>query len=325
MLFKTKFMLPVLAGALLLQSCNKDNNEFHTTADGLEYRIYEQTGKGKYKERGEISAADSLGAKEGQFIALHWQILNADDSVFVDTRNNPPHLPMVIPFMQPMMKGGLEDAVMMLAAGDSGVFRMNADTVFTQLFRSPLPEHIKPGTDVTFRIKNERIMNRAEADTYQQELMQRYMEESKVRAEKQIKVDDEKIQQYIKDQKLGEAQKTESGVYYIVTEQGKGEKPVAGDVVAVHYKGTRLDGKQFDSSYDNPMSGGEPIRFPIGQQQVIKGWDDAIPQLNKGSKAILLIPSPLAYGEQAPSPDIPANSILRFDVELVDIQKQANQ
>ncbi len=319
-------MLPVLAGALALQGCNKGNDDFHTTADGLEYKIYEQTGKGEYKYKGEVAADDTTsGAKEGQFIAFHWQILNADDSVFVDTRNNPPHLPMVIPVMAPMMKGGLEDAVMMLSAGDSGVFRMNADTVFTNIFRSPLPEHVKPGSDLTFRIKNERIMNRAEAETFQQELMQRYQEESKARAEKQIKTDDEKIQQYIKEQNLENVQKTESGVYYIVTEQGKGEKPEAGDVVAVHYKGTRLDGKQFDSSYDNPMAGGEPIRFPIGQQRVIKGWDDAIAELNKGSKAILLIPSPLAYGEQAPSPDIPANTILRFDVELVDIEKQPKQ
>ncbi len=318
-------MLPVLAGALVLQACDKNNDQFYTTADGLEYKIFGQNEKGEYENKGELAPEDSSGAKIGEFVAFHWQIINSEDSVFVDTRNNPPNLPMVIPIMEPTMKGGLESAVMMLSAGDSGVFKMNADTVFANIFRRPLPPHIKAGTDLTFRIKNERVMNQAEAQTYQQELMQRYMEESKVRAEKQIKVDDEKIQEYVKEQNLENVQKTESGVYYVVTEKGKGEKPSPGDEVAVHYKGTRLDGKEFDSSYNNPMSGGEPIRFPIGQQRVIQGWDDAITQLNEGSKAILLIPSPLAYGEQAPSPEIPANSILRFDVELVDVQKQANQ
>ncbi|TPE45035.1 peptidylprolyl isomerase [Pontibacter mangrovi] len=223
--------------------------------------------------------------------------------------------------MAPTMKGGLENAFMMLSAGDSGVFKLNADTLFNKTFGQPLPPFVKPGSELTFRIKAERVMNQAEAETYQQELMQKYMEESKVRAKKQTKVDDEKIQEYIKEQNLENVQKTESGVYYVVTEQGKGQKPAPGDEVAVHYKGTHLNGKEFDSSYNNPMSGGEPIRFPLGQGRVIQGWDDAIAELNEGSKAILLIPSPLAYGEQERGPEMPANSILRFDVELVDVKK----
>ncbi|OKL38943.1 FKBP-type peptidyl-prolyl cis-trans isomerase [Pontibacter flavimaris] len=325
MLFKTKFLLPVLAGALVLQGCNKNNDEFYKTADGLTYKIFENNDKGEYENKGKVAPEDSTGAKIGEFVAFHWQMVNSEDSIFVDTREQVPGLPRIIPVMEPTMKGGLENAFMMLSAGDSGVFKLNADTLFAKTFGQPLPAFVKPGSEITFRIKAERVMNQAEAETYQQELMQRYMEESKVRAEKQIKVDDEAIQKYLKEQNLENAQKTESGVYYVVTEQGKGEKPVAGDVVAVHYKGTRLDGKEFDSSYNNPMSGGEPIRFPLGQGRVIQGWDDAIAELNKGSKAILLIPSPLAYGEQAPSADIPANSILRFDVELVDVEKQPQQ
>ncbi|WP_266203911.1 FKBP-type peptidyl-prolyl cis-trans isomerase [Pontibacter kalidii] len=325
MLSKTKFLLPVLAGALVLQGCNKNNDEFYTTADGLTYKIFENNGKGEYENKGKVAPEDSTGAKIGEFVAFHWQMVNSEDSVFVDTREQVPGLPRIIPVMEPTMKGGLENAFMMLSAGDSGVFKVNADTLFAKTFGQPLPPFVKPGSEITFRIKAERVMNQAEAETYQQELMQRYMEESKVRAEKQIKIDDEAIQKYVKEQNLENVQKTESGVYYVVTEQGNGEKPTAGDVVAVHYKGTRLDGKEFDSSYNNPMSGGEPIRFPLGQGRVIQGWDDAIAQLNEGSKAILLIPSPLAYGEQAPSPDIPANSILRFDVELVDVEKQAKQ
>src|SRR5690606_2402680 len=120
---------------------------------------------------------------------------------------------------------------------------------------------------------------------------------------------------------LKNVQKTDAGVYYVVTQPGKGAKAKAGDNVSVHYKLSFLDGKELESSYDNPMSGGQPFTFPLGQGQVIQGWDDGIAQLNKASKAILLMPTPLVYGEQARGEQMPANSILRFDVELVDIKK----
>jgi FKBP-type peptidyl-prolyl cis-trans isomerase FkpA len=86
--------------------------------------------------------------------------------------------------------------------------------------------------------------------------------------------------------------------------------------VSVNYNGTLLSGKQFDSS----DKAGKPIDFPIGQGAVIPGWDEGIALLNKGSRAILLIPSALAYGTRGAGADIPANAPLRFEVELVDVQ-----
>ena len=74
-----------------------------------------------------------------------------------------------------------------------------------------------------------------------------------------------------------------------------------------------FDGKVFDSSVER----GEPIEFPAGVGQVIKGWDEGVALLSKGAKAKLLIPSPLAYGPQA-RPGLPANSVLIFDVELLE-------
>jgi FKBP-type peptidyl-prolyl cis-trans isomerase len=90
-------------------------------------------------------------------------------------------------------------------------------------------------------------------------------------------------------------------------------------MVSVGYTGSTLDGKEFDSSYKNPQTNGKPIEFPIGQGAVIRGWDEGIALLNKGSKATFLIPSTMAYGPQEQA-KIPANSVLRFDVELVDIK-----
>ncbi|MCC9137083.1 FKBP-type peptidyl-prolyl cis-trans isomerase [Pontibacter silvestris] len=320
MLSKTKFLLPLVAGAMLLQSCNnKANDEFHTRPDGLSYKIYEMNEDGEYENKGEVAADDSTGAKIGQVVTLNMSYKNADDSLLFNSRDQ--KFPIMIPVMEPSFKGSLEDALTMLSAGDSAVFKINADSLFAKTFGQPMPPFIKPGSHLTFFVKAEKVQSREEAIADQQKMMEEQMKEAQAHAENQIKVDDEKIQAYIKEQNLQNVQKTSSGVYYAVTEAGNGPQASAGDQVSVHYKLSFLDGKEVESSRDNPMSGGEPFKFTLGQGQVIKGWDEGISQLKEGSKAILLIPSPLAYGDQDRGTQMPANSILRFDVELLDVNK----
>lgn len=108
---------------------------------------------------------------------------------------------------------------------------------------------------------------------------------------------------------------TKSGLQYEVIKQGDGPKPAATDTVNVHYHGTLIDGKVFDSSVER----GEPVTFPL--QQVIKGWTEGLQLMPVGSKWRFYIPSNLAYGEQSPSADIGPNETLIFDVELLGIVK----
>ncbi len=315
MLSTTKFLLPVLAGALMLQSCNK-KDEFHTSADGLTYKIYEKNDKGAYENKGEVAAGDSTGAKVGQVVTMQMMYKNADDSVLFDSRTQP--TPLMIPVMEPSFKGGLEHALMLMSPGDSGVFQISADSLFAKTFGGqPMPPFIKPGSMMTFFVKVDKVQSQEEAMADQQEMMQQQMIDAQSHATEQLKIDETKIQEYIKTNKLENVQKTDGGVSYIVTNPGTGAVATAGDKVTVHYKLSFLDGKEVESSY----KGGEPFTFTLGQGQVIPGWDEALQKLNKGSKAILLIPSPMAYGEQDRGPQMPGNSILRFDVELVDVQK----
>lgn len=110
---------------------------------------------------------------------------------------------------------------------------------------------------------------------------------------------------------------TASGLRYYIIEEGSGEMPEANDIVEVHYTGTLAsNGEKFDSSYDR----GKPLKFPVGVGKVIPGWDEGIMQLKQGTKAMLLIPSKLAYGKRE-IPGIPANSDLNFEVELVNVSK----
>ena len=110
-----------------------------------------------------------------------------------------------------------------------------------------------------------------------------------------------------------EFQKTASGLEYQVIEAGEGKKPKATDTVLVHYRGTFLDGKEFDSSYKR----NQPIGFPLNG--VIAGWTEGLQLMSVGSKYIFIIPSDLAYGEQGYEPVIPPNTTLIFEVELLDI------
>ncbi len=110
-------------------------------------------------------------------------------------------------------------------------------------------------------------------------------------------------------------QVTESGIQYVVMTAAEGDKPVATDTVKVHYKGTFLNGETFDSSYDR----GEPAVFPLNR--VISGWTEGVQLMSVGSKFKFTIPSDLAYGPVGNPPRIPGNSVLEFEIELLEIQK----
>lgn len=108
-----------------------------------------------------------------------------------------------------------------------------------------------------------------------------------------------------------------SGLQYKILQEGTGPKPTAADTVTVNYRGTLLDGTEFDSSYKR----GQPASFPVGG--IIKGWTEALLLMPVGSKWQLFIPADLAYGPRQAGPTIGPNSTLVFEVELLSIQPKA--
>jgi FKBP-type peptidyl-prolyl cis-trans isomerase len=107
-----------------------------------------------------------------------------------------------------------------------------------------------------------------------------------------------------------------SGLEYKILKEGTGPKPTASDSVVCNYRGTLINGTEFDSSYKR----GQPATFPV--TGVIKGWTEALQLMPVGSKWQLFIPPDLAYGERGPSPEIGSNSTLVFEVELLSIENK---
>jgi FKBP-type peptidyl-prolyl cis-trans isomerase FklB len=120
---------------------------------------------------------------------------------------------------------------------------------------------------------------------------------------------------FLEENKKKEGVKTtSSGLQYKVIKEGTGPQPKATDIVTVNYRGTLINGTEFDSSYKR----GEPATFPLNG--VIKGWTEGVQLMKVGSKYQLFIPSQLGYGDRAVGPDITPNSTLIFDVELLGIK-----
>ena len=118
---------------------------------------------------------------------------------------------------------------------------------------------------------------------------------------------------FLEENKKKEGVKTTaSGLQYKVIKEGTGAQPKTTDTVKVNYRGTLINGKEFDSSYKR----GEPATFPLNG--VIKGWSEGLQLMKTGAKYQLFVPPALAYGERAVGPDLPANSTLIFEVELLE-------
>ncbi|WP_375579900.1 FKBP-type peptidyl-prolyl cis-trans isomerase [Marivirga tractuosa] len=146
--------------------------------------------------------------------------------------------------------------------------------------------------------------------------------------EEQLAEDISVIEAYLEENNLTAERDPSYDLFYIIEEEGSGEKPSNGDRVEVNYVGKFLDGEVFDTSIESVAKDAgvyseartyEPFSFILGQRQVILGWDVGIKLLNEGGKATLILPSYMAYGPRG-NTSIEPNTVLLFEVELVSIQ-----
>ena len=266
---------------LLFTACNSEG--FKTAENGLEYRIFTKTAGDK--------------PKIGDVVSMELYIATTYDSVIWDA-------PFTVQLTKPTHSGGsIENAIAMLAVGDSAEFKISSKGFFnnTRLQSMPFTEEKSP--KLNFRIKTIHIKTQAKFIDEQKRLATlRYDEELR------------KLQLYIQKKTISVAPSM-SGLYTIPVKRGKGKPATSGTSVTVHYTGAFLDGTVFDSS----VARNETFTFEIGMQKVIAAWEEGVSQMHEGEKAQFIVPSHLAYGEKGYEGIIPPFSTLIFEIELISV------
>lgn len=293
---KTNVALVFATAILGLTSCK--NEPKFKTIDGLEYMI----------------AKDAPGdkkPKEGDIIEFHirWSI---DDSLLTDTKKERKGEPVQGEFMKSQTKGDLWTGMALLTPGDSAVFLVSVDSMIAQQKRMQPGAEIPAWVQGKKKFKYEVVL----VSVKSKEDMQKEMD---AKNSVQTAADDKLLQEYFAKNGITPT-KTASGLYYTIQTEGTGETIKAGQTAEMKYIGTTLDGKVFDANMGAEAKRTELLPVAVGQGQVIRGWDEGLQLLKKGSKARFFIPSPLAYGPQAMGEMLPANSVLIFDVEVVNVK-----
>lgn len=284
--------LIVLIGLIVI--CVACSNEKETPS-GLKFKV--------------VREGDGIKPDSGKHLVLNLLYKDGNDSIWNDTRKN--NLPTIIQVHKPIpSKDGVIQAIMMMSKGDSITFKISAKELFENTFRSNIPYGIDSASLFTFNVGLKDVLTQEQLQKLQSDIVAKQNEEYVKYQEKQMIIDADIIDKYLSEKGIT-AEKTESGLRYIVTKPGKGENAKPGQSATVTYSGYLLNGTAFDSG---------TYTFVVDTQEVIKGWDVAGQLMNKGSKLTVYIPSPLAYGSQKRSEVIVENSILVFDMEMVDIK-----
>jgi len=171
-------------------------------------------------------------------------------------------------------------------------------------------EYVQQG--ISDKVNGKKIL--ADPEAYKQQISELAQTRVKIAAEKEKGKSKDFLESAAKEKG---AVKTDSGLIYIPITAGTGKQPKSTDVVKVHYTGTFIDGKEFDSS----VKRGQPVEFPINQ--VIKCWSEGVSKMKVGGKAKLVCPSNIAYGDEGRPPVIPGGATLIFEVELLDTKAPA--
>ena len=248
-----------------------------------------------------LSEGEGPAPASGDIITINMTYKDSKGNLLFDTEDNGGPAPLLFDTSRWQQAGLLYEAFKVVKVGDSITFDIPAANLFETTFRGQVPDSIDASSNISFVVGVVATQSAADYTRKQDEA--------------QLAIDVEIIDAYLSENNI-EAITTESGLRYVITQEGQGSNPIAGNDVSVHYNGTLLDGTKFDSSYDR----GQPFSFSLGKGRVIKGWDEGIALLNKGAKATLYIPSTLAYGSRGSGPTIGPNTVLKFDVELIDFR-----
>lgn len=258
--------------------------------------------------------------KEGDFVAFKAIEKTENDSVLYSSYDY--DRPSLLVKEKSVFKGDLFAALSLLSEGDSATFKINIDSMVQKMGRPQPSDTTKKY--LVYTIKIDKVIPKGKlTDSLFRGKIDEFL---KAEMETAKNGESAKMKSYVSSKGL-KPTVSPSGLNYVISTQGSGAKPNPGDTVLVNYTGSFLSGKIFDTSLaDVAKKAGtfniqrpyEPLKMPVGMNSSIPGFEEGLMLLNKGSKATLILPSNLAYGEQG-NQGIPPFTPLVFEVEMVNI------
>lgn len=264
------------------------------------YPGYSKTWSGIYYKLLAIGD-DKNTAKIGDYVTIEISYATIKDSTFFNGRRK-------FQVTKPEFEGSIDECFVLLSKGDKAEFIINAGNFFTRTLQNNLPSFLDANSNMKVTIKMEDIQNEADYENQKKAFM-KWIEDFGD-YEKEI------LAQYMRNEKLA-IRPTESGLYFLKLKYGNGRKVAKGDTITVDYEGRFLDGKFFDSTIKRK----EAFQFVFGTEwQVVKGLEEAIGLMEEGEKALVILPSELAFGQTGSSTGIiPPFTSLVFEVDLKKI------
>jgi len=205
---------------------------------------------------------------------------------------------------KPMFKGDFYTALALMQVGDSVCFKLDALGFFEKNRKRDLPVEFKSGDPVFVYVRLKNILSSDDLLSEKENTYHTDFEQEMSLLQNYIELTNTTVKP------------SGTGLYYIEKKKGTGKKAENGKTLVVHYTGTTISGKIFDSS----LQRGKPISFVLGQGQVIKGWDEGFLNMKEGGEARFIIPSTLAYGKEGFSNLILPYSTLVFEIELLEVK-----
>lgn len=283
-----KYFIIVIAVLFAMQSCSwfQKYPGYSKTKTGIYYKL--------------IKIGEKVAPpKVSDFVTVDLKYITQNDSVFFTGMRT-------FQLTKPEFKGAIDECFLMLSTGDSATFIIDAQQFFEQTIQAKLPHFIRAGEPMKVAMRMDEIRTQQQYEKDKTEFL-KWIEDFG-EYEKLI------LARFIKSEKI-DITPTESGMYFITTCQGTGKPVEAGDLVTVNYEGKFLNGKFFDSTHKRK----QPFEFVYGtEMQVIPGLEEAIGRMREGEKAVVILPSDLAWGEKGSSTGIipPFTSVI-YEVELV--------
>lgn len=274
-----------------------------------------------------LKNGDGVVVKADEYLMMDMVFMDGKDSVWNDTRKG--EFPLIIAIREDDgNEEGIEEVFRMLSKGDSVMVKVSAKSLFEKTWNQQVPPFVDAESDFTFYVSVRDVLDSAAVMLFQQEMMAKENQRMMVDRNVQLARDTIIIDNYLRERNI-KAKRTNSGLRYIVKRVGRGKNAETGQTVKINYSGYLLSGKYFDSSVESVARQKEifqegrpyePYELVTGQAAVIDGWEEMILLMNKGEQVTVYVPSGLAYGQRRRSEEIVENSILVFDLELVEIK-----